>query len=68
MLMTRYTIELLVPSDVDPSELLERAQQLVTELADTYRDDDDENDDAHGQFCEELENEVRVTLVAEKAA
>lgn len=45
--MQKFTIELVLPSDVDPSDLLQRAQDLAKELATEFAPEDPE-----GEQCE----------------
>ncbi len=72
-------IEMLIPENMDASELLERMQALAIEWAEEFADDSSEEDE---EICkvegyeewltpevedEELENSVSVEIVSKKA-
>lgn len=53
-------IEMLVPDDIDPSDLLARMQEFAIELADEYADEEEEDDATI--TTTELENAVSVQI------
>jgi hypothetical protein len=57
---TKYTVEILVHDDVDPSELLERVSALAVELAEEH---DEENDGLSAALVDEIENATSVCPV-----
>lgn len=61
--MTRYRIELLVPDDVDPSRVLEAAQELCVDLLDDSDTYDEDEDHVSEDAIESLKNEVSVEVV-----
>jgi hypothetical protein len=63
--MTKYQIELTAPDDLDPSTLLERAQELAVELAEEYQDED--SDELDEDAKEAIRNDVSVTDVTAPA-
>lgn len=63
--MTKYIIEVTVPDDIDPSRILELAQEMVADLVDEsdlteYESGEEDWDLA---LKEQLGNEVSVQLV-----
>lgn len=44
--VTKYLIEMMLPDDVDPSELLERMQEIAVDYPVECADEDYDDDDA----------------------
>jgi hypothetical protein len=62
MTMTRYAIEMTIPSGMDPSSLLERMQEIAVEVAEECHAEDDESDgdELTEDAREAIRNEVSV--------
>lgn len=70
MTMTKYTIEMTIPSGMDPSSLLERMQEIAVEVAEECHAEDDESDgdELTEDAREAIRNEVSVCETAKLAA
>ncbi len=61
--MTKYTIEMTVPDDCDPSDLLERMQEVAAELYAAHEDDEQKLE----RGITAAQDAVSVTAVADRA-
>ena len=64
--MQRIQIEMLVPDDMDPSNILERMQETAGEWFEEFADEDAYDDNGTIDVTD-LENEVSVTCIEDRA-
>jgi hypothetical protein len=63
----KFQIEMTVPDDVDPSYMLEKAQELALELHEEFPEQDEDGDDIEPDE-DAISNDVSVKTLDDKQA